>query len=435
MFLFKRSEAWGKTGRCEGSKGTCSDGVKVISYGPMKSQSHTFLNSSGYSLAARLDLPGVGRPRAYALFAHCFTCGKDLKVVTRISQALTELGIGVFRFDFPGLGQSEGEFGASTFSSNVDDLYRASMYLEKVAEGPQILIGHSLGGAAVLRAAPLIDSVRAVATIGAPSDPAHVTHLLASGLDEIRETGEAKVELAKREFLIKKEFVDDLERVSMEDATGELGKALLILHSPVDEIVGIDNAAGIYMRAKHPKSFVSLDKADHLLTQEADARYAAQTVATWAERYLEPSDDAVDPDETVVRLDGRGFLTDVLSGGHRLTADEPTSVGGTDQGPAPYDLLMSSLGACTAMTLRMYADHKKWPLDAVEVRLRHEKIEAKDCADCSVEEGKVDVIERELILEGDLSVDQKTRIAEIADKCPVHRSLESEIKVRTRLQS
>lgn len=400
----------------------------------MKTEKHIFENGDGHRLAARLDLPGVGRPRAYALFAHCFTCGKDLKVVTRISQALTELGLGVFRFDFPGLGQSEGEFGAATFSSNVDDLYRASKYLEEIAEGPQILIGHSLGGAAVLRAAPLIDSVKAVATIGAPSDPGHVTHLLAAGLDEIRDRGEATVTLAKREFLIKREFVDDLEKVSTEEATGLLGKALLILHSPVDEIVGIDNAAGIYAKARHPKSFVSLDDADHLLTRESDARYAARTISTWAERYLETETESADPEETIVRLDGRGFLADVLTGGHRLTADEPESVGGSDQGPAPYDLLMSSLGACTAMTLRMYADHKKWPLDAVEVRLRHEKVEAKNCSDCDSSEGKVDVIERELILEGDLSVDQKARITEIADKCPVHRSLESEIKVRTRLQ-
>ncbi|MEM1442074.1 MAG: bifunctional alpha/beta hydrolase/OsmC family protein [Verrucomicrobiota bacterium] len=401
----------------------------------MKTESHTFENGDGHQLAARLDLPGVGLPSAYALFAHCFTCGKDLKVVTRISEALTELGIGVFRFDFPGLGQSEGEFGAATFSSNVDDLYRASRYLEEIAEGPQILIGHSLGGAAVLRAAPLIESVKAVATIGAPNDPAHVTHLLSTKLDEIREKGQASVEVARREFLIQREFVEDLERISTEEASGHLGKALLILHSPIDEIVGIENAAGIYSQAKHPKSFVSLDNADHLLTKESDARYAARTIAMWAERYLETTPKQEDPEETVVRLDGRGFRADVLTGGHRLVADEPVSVGGTDQGPAPYDFLLSSLGACTAMTLRMYADHKKWPLDAVEVRLRHEKVPAEDCAGCETSEGKVDVIERELILEGDLSVEEKTRISEIADKCPVHRSLESEIHVQTVLKS
>ncbi|MEM6279765.1 MAG: bifunctional alpha/beta hydrolase/OsmC family protein [Verrucomicrobiota bacterium] len=401
----------------------------------MKTERHIFTNGDGHQLAARLDLPGLGKPRAYALFAHCFTCGKDLKVITWMSRALTGLGIAVFRFDFPGLGQSEGEFGATTFTSNVDDLFRASKYLEEIAEGPQILIGHSLGGAAVLRAAPLIESARAVATIGAPADPSHVTHLLSSKLEEIQERGEATVELAKREFLIKREFVDDLERVSMFDATGSLGRALLILHSPVDEIVGIENAAGIYTEAKHPKSFVSLDRADHLLTRESDARYAARTIAAWAERYLEPAGPLEEPDGTVVRLEGKGFRADVLSGGHRLIADEPESVGGTDEGPAPYDLLLSSLGACTAMTLRMYADHKKWPLEAVEVRLRHEKVPAKDCADCETSEGKVDVIHRELILEGNLSVEQKTRMAEIADKCPVHRSLESEIHVRTLLSS
>ncbi|MEM9283315.1 MAG: OsmC family protein, partial [Verrucomicrobiota bacterium] len=247
--------------------------------------------------------------------------------------------------------------------------------------------------------------------------------------------GEAMVEVAQREFLIKREFLDDLERLSTEEASGHLHKALLILHSPIDEIVGIDNAAGIYDRAKHPKSFVSLDDADHLLSRESDARYAAHTIATWAERYLDRASAGVDPQETAVRLDGRGFQADVLTGGHRLTADEPVSVGGTDEGPAPYDFLLSSLGTCTAMTLRMYADHKKWAMDSVEVRLRHSKVDAKDCVDCESSEGKVDVIERELLFEGDLSADQKARMVEIADKCPVHRTLESETLVRTQLKS
>tara|TARA_R110002096_G_scaffold24760_8_gene77956 strand:- start:2575 stop:3795 length:1221 start_codon:yes stop_codon:yes gene_type:complete len=401
----------------------------------MKSEPHTFPNNQGHQLSAKLDRPSVGRPRAYALFAHCFTCGKDLKAVVRISRALTELGIGVFRFDFPGLGKSEGEFADSTFSSNVDDLYRAAIYLDEIAEGPQILIGHSLGGAAVLRAAALIESVKAVATIGAPSDPAHVTHLLASKLDEIKEQGHAKVSLAKRDFLIKQELIDDLEKTSMEEATAKLRKPLLILHSPVDEIVGIENAGRIYDRARHPKSFVSLDRADHLLSRDQDSRYAARMIAAWAERYLEigPTDD-VDPEETLVRLEGNGFRADVLTAGHHLVADEPVSVGGTDEGPSPYDLLLSGLGACTAMTLRMYANHKKWPLKAVEVRLRHGKIHAKDCDDCESREGKVDVIERELVLEGNLSEAQKARMTEIADKCPVHRTLESEVKVRTVLK-
>lgn len=401
----------------------------------MRSESHTFPNSQGHQLSAKLDLPSVGQARAFVLFAHCFTCGKDLKAVVKISRSLTDLGIGVFRFDFPGLGKSEGEFADSTFSSNVDDLYRAALYLEEIAEGPQILIGHSLGGAAVLRAASLIDSANAVATIGAPADPVHVTDLLASKLDEIKKQGQAKVSLAKREFLIKQEFVDDLEKTSMEDATGKLRKPLLILHSPVDEIVGIENAGRIYDRAKHPKSFVSLDNADHLLTQNKDARYAARTIAAWAERYLEIEDvKRDDAEETVVRLEGNGFLSELLTGGHHLVADEPVEVGGTNEGPSPYDLLMSSLGSCTAMTLRMYANHKKLPLSAVEVRLRHEKVHAKDCEDCETTVGRIDVIQRELVIEGNLSDEQRNRMLEIADKCPVHRTLESEIKVRTKLR-
>ncbi|MDF1849696.1 MAG: bifunctional alpha/beta hydrolase/OsmC family protein [Verrucomicrobiales bacterium] len=398
----------------------------------MRSENHQFPNSQGHQLAARLDLPGVGKPRAYLLFAHCFTCGKDLKAVRSISEALTDLGIAVFRFDFPGLGQSEGEFSDSTFSSNVDDLYRAALYLEEIAEGPQILIGHSLGGAAVLRAAPLIESVRAVATIGAPSDPVHVTHLLAGKLDEIREKGEATVSLARREFLIRQEFVDDLEKVSTEDAAGKLREALLILHSPVDEIVGIDNAGRIYDRAKHPKSFVSLDDADHLLTREADAHYAARTIAAWAERYLTPETTDAEHGDTVVRLHGKGFRADVWTGGHRLVADEPASIGGTDAGPAPYDFLLSSLGTCTAMTLRMYADHKKWPLQSVEVRLRHDKRDETDEAGKKV---RKDTIEREILVEGNLDEEQRNRLLEIADKCPVHRSLESKVEVSSKLVS
>tara|TARA_R110002096_G_scaffold242836_10_gene434710 strand:+ start:5498 stop:6709 length:1212 start_codon:yes stop_codon:yes gene_type:complete len=401
----------------------------------MKTVAHTFQNSEGSRLSARLDLPGVGKPRAYALFAHCFTCSKDLKAVVNISRALTDQGFGLLRFDFPGLGESEGHFGSSTFTSNVDDLYRASVFLEELTgHGPQILIGHSLGGAAVLRAAPAIDSVRAVATIGAPADPAHVTHLLAEGLDEIREKGEATVSIAKRDFLIRKEMVEDLESTSMEEATSRLGKALLIFHSPVDQIVGVENAGRIYDRAKHPKSFISMDRADHLLTSEADSRYVGSTIATWANRYLEEHEESTaSPDETVVRLEGKGFRSDVLTGGHRLVADEPISSGGTDDGPSPYDYLTAGLGACTAMTLRLYADHKKWPLDSVEVRLRHEKIDAADCDDCESTEGKVDLIERDLHLEGDLTQEQRDRISEIADKCPVHRTLESEVRIRTRL--
>ena len=401
----------------------------------MKSKNYTFPNADGHLLAGRLDLPPLGKPRAYALFSHCFTCSKELIAVHNISTALTEAGIAVFRFDFPGLGKSEGAFSETTFTSNVDDLYRAALFLEEIGEAPEIIIGHSLGGAAAIRAGSLIDSVRIVATIGAPADPTHVTHLLSSKRDEIESEGSATVSIAKRDFLIKKEFIDDLESVSMEEATRRLGKALLIFHSPVDETVGIDNAASIYGRALHPKSFISLDGADHLLSNPEDSRYVGHTIAAWATRYLEPVPAAAKaPDEVVVEIGASGLCVDILANGQNLIADEPLSVGGTNLGPTPYDYLTAGLGACTAMTLRMYADHKKWQLESVEVRLRHDKIHATDCEECETKTGKVDVIERIITLGGELDEAQRVRLLEIADRCPVHRTLESEVKVSTRLE-
>lgn len=400
----------------------------------MTSKTYTFPNADGHLLAARLDLPPLRKPRAYALFSHCFTCSKELIAVRNISSALTEAGIAVFRFDFPGLGKSEGSFSETTFTGNVDDLYRAAQFLNEIAEAPQIIIGHSLGGAAAIRAASLIEGVRVVATIGTPADPAHLTHLLGSKIGEIEKAGSATVSIAKRDFLIKQAFIDDLESVSMEEATRRLGKALLIFHSPVDGTVGIENAASIYGRALHPKSFISLDGADHLLSNPDDSRYVGQTIATWATRYLEPVPVTEDPDEVVVRIGESGLRADILTNGQHLVADEPLSVGGTNLGPTPYDYLTAGLGACTAMTLRMYADHKKWPLESVEVRLRHDKVHASDCEECDTKTGKVDVIERVITLGGDLDEVQRARLLEIADRCPVHRTLESEIKVSTLLE-
>jgi putative redox protein len=390
---------------------------------------------SGGSLVGRLQRP-AGPPRAYALFAHCFTCSKDLQAASRIAGALAERGIAVLRFDFTGLGESEGEFDHTTFSSNVADLVAAADWLRQTHQAPRILIGHSLGGAAVLSAAPQIEESVAVATIGAPADPGHVRQLLAEVTPEIEARGEAEVVLAGRKFTIQQQFLHDLERQDLATQVGQLGRALAVFHSPQDTIVGIENAAQLFQAAKHPKSFVSLDGADHLLKRPADAAYVGSVVAAWAERYL-PADAPPPPTthgSVVVRGGASGFATVVSASGHHLVADEPTTIpGGTDTGPSPYDLLLAGLGACTSMTLRMYADHKQWPLEGVEVRLQHSKIHARDCADCETEQGRVDVIERELVVEGPLDETQRQRLLEIADRCPVHRTLSSELKIRTEL--
>ncbi len=385
----------------------------------------TFENRDGVRLSARLDLPADGPPLAYALFAHCFTCSKNLKAVGHINQALTRRGIAVLRFDFTGLGESEGDFADTNFSSNIEDLIDAAGFLEETREAPRILIGHSLGGAAVLQAAAALASVRAVATIGAPYDPAHVTHLFEDAADEIVASGEARVSLAGRSFTIKKQFLDDLEAQRVDRNLRDLGRALLIFHSPVDRIVGVDNAALIFQAARHPKSFVSLDQADHLLTNEADSRYIGEVLAAWAGKYIGAAPAAASDDghESVVvaRVGESGYMTDIIAQGHSLVADEPTSHGGTDRGPSPYGLLSAALGACTSMTLRMYADRKQWPLEGVVTRLKHAKVHAEDCAECESKTGKIDRIERRIELLGDLDDDQKKRLMEIADRCPVHR--------------
>ncbi|MCB0019244.1 MAG: alpha/beta fold hydrolase [Anaerolineales bacterium] len=393
----------------------------------------TFPNSEGLQLGARLDLP-AGRPTAYALFAHCFTCSKELQAVDEISQALTGEGIAVFRFDFTGLGESEGEFADTNFSSNVADLVTAAAFMAAEYEGPQLLIGHSLGGAAVLQAAGSIPSARAVATIGAPSDPDHVQHLLVEALPEIEARGEARVRLAGREFNIKKQLLEDLERTNMQETIANLRKALLVMHGPLDNIVSIDNAAEIFKAAKHPKSFVTLDQADHLLSNPDDACYTGKLLAAWALKYIEtaPADTSWHDDRVAVRT-ADGYYTEVYAQGHNLIADESIKSGGTDQGPDPYGFLLGGLGACTSITLRMYADRKGWPLESIVVRLSHEKIRAQDCEECETKEGRVDRITRDLILNGPLDEEQLARLVEIADRCPVHRTLRSETVIKTNL--
>jgi len=402
-----------------------------------RSEKLTFPGVDGQTLAARLDLP-AGKPRAFALFAHCFTCTKDIFAAARIAQALSEDGIAVLRFDFTGLGHSGGEFENTNFSSNVGDLVKAADFLRDAHEAPKILIGHSLGGAAILAAAAQVPEAVAVATIGAPADPAHVAHTFQSSRAEIEAKGEAEVLLAGRPFKIKKQFLDDIAEQKLTSAVAGLRKALIVFHAPHDQTVGVENAGRIFAAAKHPKSFVSLDDADHLLSRKADATYVAQVLAAWAGRYLgeAPSRTPLkgEAGAVIVRETGEGrFIQEIVAGSHALRADEPLDLGGDDTGPGPYDLLLAGLGACTSMTLRIYAERKGWPLDQVTVRLKHDKIHAQDCAECETKVGRLDRIGRELTLAGELSPEQRAKLLEIADKCPVHRSLTSEIRIETDL--
>lgn len=402
-----------------------------------RTQKLEFPGHSGASLAARLDLP-AGTVRAYAIFAHCFTCAKDFLGARRIAAALARSGIAVLRFDFTGLGASEGEFASTDFSSNVEDLLAAAEYLRSSFEAPSILVGHSLGGAAVLAAAGRLPEVGAVVTIGAPADPAHVLKHFGAGLEKIERKGTAEITLGERTFRVSRSFVEDLRSASLKKAIGSMRKALLIMHSPLDEYVGIDHATRIFKAARHPKSFVSLDKADHLLTAPADAAYAAEVIAGWVSRYLpedEPQQDKAVEDVRVSETGEGRFQNIVQAGRHRLFADEPESAGGLDSGPSPYDFLSMALGACTSMTLRMYADFKKQPLGHVTVDVSHAKIHAKDCEECTDDEraggGRIDRFERVITVEGELSPELADKIEEIANKCPVHRTLEGRAKVKT----
>jgi len=396
----------------------------------------TFPGHDGSTLAGLLELP-QGEITGHALFAHCFTCGKDIVAASRIARALAASGFAVVRFDFTGLGSSEGDFANTNFSSNVQDLLAAVDYMREHLAVPDILIGHSLGGTAVLKAAAAVDELKGVVTLGAPADAAHVAKQFGCDLDIIRERGEASVNLAGRTFKIKKQFIDDIADQSL-DHVGRLRKPLLILHSPLDTVVSVDEAEKIYRAAKHPKSFISLDTADHLLSKSADANYVAAVIATWSEKYISAARSDAPTKRPVengaVRVEERNhvFTVDVHTDTHSWLADEPVAVGGNNTGPDPYEHLLAGLGACTAMTLRMYASRKKWPLSHVAVDLVHGRSHGVDCEHCDTENPKVDVITRSIRLSGPLDEQQRRRLLEIADRCPVHRTLENKIVVETR---
>lgn len=404
----------------------------------MNSEKLRFQNNEGHLLVGKLELPIDRHPHNYALFAHCFTCTKNLSAVRNISKALTSNGFGVLRFDFTGLGESEGDFADTNFSGNVADLVSAADFLKMNYESPSLLIGHSLGGAAVIFAASKIESVKAIATIGSPSNPVHVKHLLKSGIDEINETGKATVNLSGRDFTIKKQFLDDLETKSLSETVKALRKPLLVMHSPQDDTVSIKNAEEIYIAAHHPKSFVSLDGADHLLFNKEDSIYVGEVISGWAKRYLtlreRVAENLKTEHQVLASLDTiDAFTTQMKVGTHSMLADEPKSFGGNDFGPSPYEFVSAGLAACTVMTLQMYAKRKSWPLENVEVHISYSKIHAQDCENCETNSSKIDIFRKEIRFTGALDDKQKKRLLQIADKCPVHKTLHSEVQVITTL--
>ncbi len=391
--------------------------------------------SNGVTLRGMLESPDQNVSN-YALFAHCFTCGKDIAAASRIARALTEKGIAVLRFDFTGLGNSDGDFSNTNYSSNVEDLKAAADFLKLNYRAPSLLIGHSLGGAAVLSVAHQLPEVKAIATIGAPHEAQHVVHNFAADVDTINQEGQAEVTLGFRKFVIKKQFIDDVAQ--SESKIGSLKKALLVMHSPMDSTVNIAEAEKIYKDAKHPKSFVSLDNADHLVSNKGDADYIATTIAAWASRYIElPTEERVSKDvhkgHVYVEEKDHKFAQNVYSDSHHWLADEPTTVGGNNSGPDPYEHLLAALGTCTSMTIRMYANRKKWPLENIGINLYHERSYNKDCQQCDEAPQQIDYLNREITLEGDLDNEQREKLLEIADKCPVHKTLHEHLVVNTKL--
>lgn len=402
----------------------------------MKTEKVSFKNKSGDDLSGYLELPFNQDPHNFVLFAHCFTCNKNFFAAKNISRTMAQNGYGVLRFDFTGLGESEGEFSESNFSGNIQDLLAAADYLEQEFKAPSLLIGHSLGGAAVLFAAKALKSVKGVTTIAAPSTTAHVQHLIKNNVEEIEKTGEAKVNIGGRSFTIKKQFLEDIEKHDLKPYLADLKKSLLIMHSPQDNIVSIKNAEELYIAARHPKSFISLDGSEHLLSAKGDATYAGNVIASWAARYVDiPKKEIQESNADVVAgLEKEdAFTTSMKAGNHSFLADEPVSAGGKDYGPTPYQFLSSGLASCTSMTLQMYAKRKEWPLEDVETHVYHSREHREDCENCEEKDSKIDTFRREIKLFGDLDEKQKQRLLEIADRCPVHKSLTSETQITTKL--
>ena len=396
----------------------------------------SFTNKDQEQLAGRLELPVNQKPHNFAIFAHCFTCTKNLTAVKNVSRELTAAGFGVLRFDFTGLGESEGDFENTNFSGNVDDLVEAANFLTKNYNAPTIIIGHSLGGAAAIFAADIIPSIKAVAVINSPSDPSHVRNLLQDSTHEITKNGKAKVNLGGIDFTIKKQFLDDLENKSLLKIVGNFKKALLIMHSPTDRLVGIKNAEDLYKAAHHPKSFVSLDGVDHLLSKKEDSSYVGQVIAGWATRYISipPVEELKSKSKVAASLDGdEMFTTQLKLGDHIILADEPTNFGGNNFGPSPYEFLSAGLAACTVMTIQMYARRKKWEVENVTCHINYSKDHAVDCEHCEEDSAKIDTFTREIKLTGNLSEVQKKRLLEIADKCPVHKTLHTKTQIITTL--
>ncbi len=402
----------------------------------MRAKKVRFKNREGVALAGRLELPLDKKPQHFAIFAHCFTCSKDLKAVQNITLALSQKGFGVLRFDFTGLGQSEGEFSDTNFTSNVNDIAAAADFLTAHYKAPVLLVGHSLGGTAVLLSGVMLESVKTVATIGAPYAPEHVLNLIKTDIERIRELGEAEVQIAGRAFKIKSQFIEDLEDQGLEKLLSKArGKALLVMHSPQDDTVGVENARLIYEAAHHPKSFVSLDGADHLLSDKKDSLYVGNLIASWVQRYLtyEEEPEEKSAHQVLARIDEGPFLTEIIAGEHHLLADEPIEAGGENLGPSPYELLSAGLGACTAMTLKMYANRKKMEVEEIRVYLNYDNDYLSDCEHCEEEERKIGRFERIIEVKGVLDEKQEKRLLQIANKCPVHRTLEQGLTVETRL--